>query len=228
VKLLRVLQERRVRPVGAHAEAAVDVRVLAATNRNVEEMVKAGTFRQDLYYRLNVIRIEVPPLRERRADVRELAEHFLEGFSRELGKEVTSFAPDALRAIDAHDFPGNVRELENVVERAVALASSSVIGLGDLPREIVGAAAQATPGLLALPEEGCNLDDVVSELERRLIVQALERAGGVRTHAAKLLGLTLRTLRYRMQKLGLADEADGEPTSETIRIDDDPGSSSSK
>ena len=223
VKLLRVLQERKVRPVGAHAEASVDVRVLAATNRNVEEMVKSGTFRQDLYYRLNVIRIEVPPLRDRRDDVRELAEHFVNRFAKELGKDVRGFSPDALRALDTYDFPGNVRELENVVERAVALASSSTIGLGDLPREISGASAQPTPGLVALPEEGCNLDEVVSELERRLIVQALDRAGGVRTNAAKLLGLNLRTLRYRMQKLGLADAAEGEdPISEVLPVAEEP------
>jgi two-component system response regulator PilR (NtrC family) len=217
VKLLRVLQERKVRGVGASAEVAVDVRVLAATNRNVEEDVRAGRFRQDLYYRLNVIRIEVPPLRERREDVRPLAEHFLARCAAEQNKDIRGFAPDAIRALEGYAFPGNVRELENVIERAVALATGQIIGLGDLPREVSGAVAQPTPALVGLPEEGCNLDEVIGEVERRLLLQALERAGGVRTRAAKLLGVSFRSLRYRLQKHALAepdaadDEADSEP-----------------
>ena len=214
VKLLRVLQERKVRGVGASGEVAVDVRVLAATNRNVEEDVRAGRFRQDLYYRLNVIRIEVPPLRERREDIRPLAEHFLVRCAAEQGKELRAISPDALRALEAYSFPGNVRELENVIERAVALATGPTIGLGDLPRELSGAAAQPTPSLVGLPEEGCNLDDVLSEVERRLLLQALERSGGVRTQAAKLLGVTLRSLRYRLQKQALGTAEDDAPESE--------------
>ncbi len=213
VKLLRVLQERKVRSVGASVESAVDVRILAATNRVVEDDVKAGKFRQDLYYRLNVLRIEVPPLRERREDVPELAERFLQRIATEHNKNVRALNADALRALDAYAFPGNVRELENIIERAVALASSEVLGLGDLPREISGAAAQPTPALMTLPEEGCRLDDVLGEVERRIIVQALERSNGVRTQAAKLLGVTLRSLRYRLQKLALETEGD-EPISE--------------
>jgi two-component system response regulator PilR (NtrC family) len=208
VKLLRVLQERKVRGVGAATEARVDVRVLAATNRNVEEDVKNGKFRQDLYYRLNVIRIEVPPLRDRREDIPELAEFFLSRCCAEHNKQIRGFTPDALRALDGYAFPGNVRELENILERAVTLASGQTIGLGDLPRELSGASSLPTPALVTLPVEGCNLDDVVGELERRLIVQALERTGGVRTQAAKLLGVTLRSLRYRLQKLALADAGD--------------------
>jgi two-component system response regulator PilR (NtrC family) len=212
VKLLRVLQERKVRSVGASAEMDVDVRVLAATNRVVEDDVKAGKFRQDLYYRLNVIRIEVPPLRQRREDIAELTEHFLRRCSAEHKKEVRAFTVDATRAFDAYAFPGNVRELENLVERAVTLASGPVIGLADLPNEVGGAATAATPALVALPEEGCNLDSVVDEVERRLLVQALERAGGVRAQAAKLLGVTLRSLRYRLQKHALADDTDEAPS----------------
>jgi two-component system, NtrC family, response regulator PilR len=217
VKLLRVLQERRVRAVGSSAEVPVDVRVMAATNRNVEEDVRAGRFRQDLYYRLNVIRVEVPPLRDRREDVRPLAEHFLKQWSAEQNKDIRGLAPDALRSIEAYSFPGNVRELENVMERAVALAKGPTIGLGDLPPEMAGAASSPTPALVVLPEEGCNLDAVVGEVERRLLIQALERAGGVRTNAAKILGVTLRSLRYRLQKHALGDpndEAEAEPTSE--------------
>jgi two-component system response regulator PilR (NtrC family) len=212
VKLLRVLQERKVRGVGEADESSVDVRVLAATNRNVEEDVKAGNFRQDLYYRLNVIRLEVPPLRDRREDVPELARHFLERCAREHDKVVRALAPDTLRALDGYAFPGNVRELENIIERAVALASGPLIGLGDLPQEVSGATARTTPALLDLPEEGCNLDGVLGEVERRLILQALDRAGGVRTNAAKTLGITLRSLRYRMQKLTLQAD-DEEPIS---------------
>jgi two-component system response regulator PilR (NtrC family) len=212
VKLLRVLQERKVRGVGEAAESSVDVRVFAATNRNVEDDVKNGKFRQDLYYRLNVIRLEVPPLRERREDVAELARHFLERCAREHNKTIRALSPDALRALDAYSFPGNVRELENIIERAVALAGGPLIGLGDLPHEVSGAVAQATPALLSLPPEGCDLDNVLGEVERRLILQALDRAGGVRTNAAKSLGITLRSLRYRMQKLSLQGE-DEEPVS---------------
>jgi two-component system response regulator PilR (NtrC family) len=214
VKLLRVLQEKAVRGVGATMETPVDVRVLAATNRDVEEDVREGRFRQDLYYRLNVLRVHVPALRERRDDVRLLAEHFLSRSAREQGKDIHTLAPDAIRALESYSFPGNVRELQNVIERAVALASGMTIGLGDLPEELSGAAARTTPSLVALPEEGCNLDDVIGEIERRLLLQALERTGGVRTQAAKLLGVTLRSLRYRLQKhaLGGEDEAEEPPS----------------
>jgi two-component system response regulator PilR (NtrC family) len=217
VKLLRVLQEKRVRSVGSSSEVAIDVRVLAATNRNVEEMVKAGTFRQDLYYRLNVIRIEVPPLRERKSDVAALAEYFLARCAAEHKKELRGFTADALRALDVYDYPGNVRELENVIERAVALVSGPVIGLGDLPHEISGAAAQTTPALVELPAEGCSLDDVLGEVERRIVIQALERTGGVRTSAARLLGVTLRSLRYRLQKHAL-EVGDPERSSEKLEL----------
>jgi two-component system response regulator PilR (NtrC family) len=213
VKLLRVLQERKVRSVGASTEASVDVRILAATNRNVEDDVKAGKFRQDLYYRLNIIRIEVAPLRERREDIANLADFFLARCAAEHGKEMRGFAPDAMRALDAYSFPGNVRELENIVERAVTLSMNPVIGLGDLPFEISGATARPTPALLDLPDEGCELDVVLGEIERRLILQALERTDGVRTAAAKLLGVTLRSLRYRLQKLLIDDAEDLGPES---------------
>ena len=222
VKLLRVLQERKVRGVGSSVEATVDVRVLAATNRNVEEDVRAGKFRQDLYYRLNVIRIEVPPLRERREDVRPLAEHFLARCASEQSKDAHALAPDALRALEGYAFPGNVRELENIVERAVALATGPTIGLGDLPREVSGAASQPTPSLVALPDEGCNLDEVLGEVERRLLLQALERSGGVRTHAAKLLGVTFRTLRYRLQKHALGGDGDGDGDGEPTESESSP------
>ncbi|MBK8253342.1 MAG: sigma-54-dependent Fis family transcriptional regulator [Polyangiaceae bacterium] len=211
VKLLRVLQERKVRPVGASAEVPVDVRVLAATNREVEADVQSGKFRQDLYYRLNVIRIELPPLRDRREDIVRLADRFIRRFANETGKDVRALTADAVRALDAYTFPGNVRELENMIERAVALASGPTIGLGDLPKSVVGLPASPAPRLADLPPEGCLLDDVLSEVERRLLLQALERTGGVRTAAAKLLGVTFRSLRYRLAKQGLgSDEPDAD------------------
>jgi two-component system response regulator PilR (NtrC family) len=206
VKLLRVLQERSVRAVGATQETPIDVRVLAATNRDVESDVSSGKFRQDLYYRLNVIRIALPPLRDRREDIPMLAERFMRRFADEMGKEVSGFTPDAIRALQAYAFPGNVRELENMLERAVALAGSNVIGLGDFPQELSGTVGAPGGTLLELPEQGCNLDEVVNEVERRLLTEALQRTGGVRTAAAKLLGISFRSIRYRLAKLGLSEE----------------------
>ena len=214
VKLLRVLQEKSVRPVGAAQEVAVDVRVLAATNRDVEADVASGKFRQDLYYRLNVIRLTLPPLRERPEDVPLLAERFIARFGAEMGKDVMGLTPDALRALTVYGFPGNVRELENVIERAVALSGSRVIGLGDLPESISGHAGAPAQTLLQLPAEGLKLDDVLNEAERRLLLEALERSGGVRKRAAELLGITFRSLRYRLQKQGLSDEGGEAPDDE--------------
>jgi two-component system response regulator PilR (NtrC family) len=208
VKLLRVLQEKKIRPVGGTSEVPVDVRVLAATNRDVESDVREGRFRQDLYYRLNVIRIPLPPLREREGDIGRLAERFVKSFAAEMGKPLRGLSPDALRALEHYPFPGNVRELENLVERAVALTSGPTIGLGDLPASVSGVAALPTPLVGELPEAGIELDAVLGELERRYIQQALERTGGVRTQAAKLLGVTFRSLRYRLKKLALDTEGD--------------------
>ena len=219
VKLLRVLQERAVRPVGASEEVPIDVRVLAATNREVEADVEAGRFRQDLYYRLNVIRLALPPLRDRREDIPLLAERFLRHYSREMGKDVGGFTPDALRAIERHSYPGNVRELENIVERGVALTGSRVIGLGDLPAELSGQAGATEAGLVTLPEEGCDLDAVLHEVERRLLLAALERTGGVRKAAARLLGVSFRSVRYRLDKHGLGVDLPDDDEDETSSSD---------
>ncbi len=206
VKLLRVLQERKVRPVGGQQEIEVDVRVVAATNRDVEQAVRDGSFRQDLFYRLNVIRIQLPPLRERVEDIPMLAAHFLQKHSAFEGKRL-SFSPEALQWIVQQPFPGNVRELENVVERAVALATEPYVvrrdvqgGMGD---ESLPSPAKE---LEVLPPEGVDLDKRLGELEQSMLVQALERTGGNRTNAAKLLCMSLRSLRYRLAKYGLGDE----------------------
>jgi len=207
VKLLRVLQERLVKPVGDVRELPVDVRVIAATNRNLEAEVRAGRFREDLYYRLNVISVEIPPLRERSGDIASLAFHFLRRFSEELGKNLTDIEPDALQLLARHPFPGNVRELENVLERAVALEDGERITLWSLPPHLrlrAQPAAVETP--LTLPDAGVDLDVVVEDLERRLISQALQRAGGQKKEAARLLGISFRSFRYRLQKLQLASD----------------------
>jgi two-component system response regulator PilR (NtrC family) len=221
VKLLRVLQEKKVRAVGGANEEEVDVRVLAATNRPVEEDVKAGRLRQDLYYRLNVLRVEVPPLRARRDDVAPLALHFMDRASREQGRDVRSIAPDAQRALDRYEYPGNIRELENVIERAVALGTGPVIGLGDLPVEVAGAAALPAASFASLPEGGLALDEVLNELERRLLLQALDRSRGNRTEAAKLLHVTFRSLRYRLKKHGLAHPGEDDGSANSTPFDDE-------
>jgi two-component system response regulator PilR (NtrC family) len=206
VKLLRVLQERKVRPVGGQQEIEVDVRVVAATNRDVEQSVRDGSFRQDLFYRLNVIRVQLPPLRERMEDVPMLAQHFLQKHSALEGKRLT-LSPEAMSWIVQQRYPGNVRELENVIERAVALASEPYVVRSDLLQGGEDTAESPTHAQPVLPADGVDLDAQLGELERSMLVQALERTGGNRTNAAKLLRMTLRSLRYRLAKYGLGEES---------------------
>jgi two-component system response regulator PilR (NtrC family) len=198
VKLLRALQEKRVRRVGATEEVEVDVRVIAATNRPLEAMVRERRFREDLFYRLNVIPINVPPLRDRTDDIPLLAEHFLRAFAREMGKNVNGFAPDTLDRLVAYRWPGNVRELENVVERAVALESTEVIRVEQLPESMLmpRTADADAPDL----HEGFSLDAHLSCVEVGLLRRALDQAGGDRGLAARLLGITPRSLRYLLSK----------------------------
>ena len=198
VKLLRALQEKRVRRVGATDEVDVDVRVIAATNRPLEAMVREKRFREDLFYRLNVIPINVPPLRDRRDDIPLLAEHFLRAFGREMGKGVTSFSADAMERLTAYAWPGNVRELENVVERAVAIESSDTIRLEQLPDSMLHPLPTAADGPAL--GEGFSLDQHLSTVEADLLRMALQQAGGDRALAARLLGVTPRSLRYLMSK----------------------------
>ncbi|MSP26387.1 MAG: sigma-54-dependent Fis family transcriptional regulator [Myxococcales bacterium] len=226
VKLLRVLQEKKVRSVGGTTETSIDVRMLAATNRDIEFDVAAGTFRTDLYYRLNVIRVALPPLRDRTGEARRLAQQMLVRFSAELKKDLRGITPLALRALENHDFPGNVRELENMIERAVALSSGEWIDVDLLPEAVTSRSTPDLPPTITLPDAGCDLDAVLQELERHLITQALERTGGVRMSAAKVLGISFRSFRYRLAKLGLA--APDSDTDGTDMVDSDAAAITSK
>ncbi len=203
VKVLRVIQEKSFRRVGGTHDQQVDVRIVSATNRRLEEEVAAGRFREDLYYRLNVIEIPLPSLRERRDDIELLVDHFIEKYARELGKEVKGLDDAAMAKLASYRFPGNVRELENVIERAVALTRGPVIQVESLPRSVLereGPVASAR-----IPREGVDLDRMMEDYERSLILEALRPAGGVKKKAARLLGISFRSLRYRLEKLGLDD-----------------------
>jgi two-component system response regulator PilR (NtrC family) len=204
VKLLRALQERKVKPVGGTEERPVDVRVIAATNRDLDAEVAQGGFRQDLYYRLNVIQVHLPPLRARRDDIPLLVEHFVRRYAAELGKRMNGagVSPEALSALCAYDYPGNVRELENIAERAVTLEPSSVIQRSALPD--FGQKPGARPAPVEIPAEGVELDRLVMDYEREIVTRALKQVGGVRKDCARLLGITFRSLRYRLEKLGIA------------------------
>ncbi len=205
VKLLRVLQERKVKPVGGTDEVPFEARILAATNKRLEGEVKHGRFRQDLFYRLNVIGIEVPPLRERPGDIRVLAKFFLEQMSEELGRSNLRFSPEALQLLENYSFPGNVRQLQNIVERAATLSEGDLLQPSTLPGPLRGELeASSSVGETAI-SAGFSLERHLDEAERRHLLAALEKAGGVKTKAAELLGLTFRSFRYRLAKHGLSD-----------------------
>jgi len=206
VKLLRVLQERTIRRVGGTSDRRVDVRILAATNRRLEEEVAAGRFREDLYYRLNVIEITIPPLRERIEDVPMLVQHFVDKYARELGKPIREVRAEALRRLLAYSYPGNVRELENAIERAVALSKDGLIGEEALPPQILQPPEPATGGRIS--PTGVDLEELVNEYERGLLLEALRRTKGVKKRAAGLLGISFRSFRYRLEKLGLDTPSD--------------------
>lgn len=200
VKLLRVIQEKRVRKVGDTSEEPVDVRIISATHNDLAERVKLGQFRQDLYYRLNVIPIRMPPLRELREDIATIAQHALERLCTDLA---VHFSEEAIRALQGYDFPGNVRELENIIERALALCSDGVITVEDLylrpverPSSEIGEVGEKYP-----------LPDYLDRVEKEALLEALQQTGFNRTAAAKLLGLTFRTMRYRMERLGIKSPA---------------------
>ncbi len=207
VKLLRVVQQKSFIPLGETQEIEVDVRIISATNRDLEKEVLAGNFREDLYYRLNVISIHVPPLRERREDIPVLVQYFLDKYARQMGKKVEGISAYALKALEEYDFPGNIRELENIIERSVALETGSLI----LPESLVLSRSKRQEEedngqkefRITLPEKGLDLEELLAKIEMDLLKQALERTGGVKTEAAKLLGLNFRSFRYRLAKYNL-------------------------
>ena len=207
VKLLRAVQERVFKPVGSNEDVSVDIRIISATNKKLEDEVIVGNFREDLFYRLNVIEIKMPPLRERKSDLRVLAQHFLEKYSREMGKEVTKISSYAIDLLNKYDFPGNIRELENLMERSVALSSTNIILPDSLAlsvhkrRWIEGFKNRRFD--LDEVRKGVSLDTILEEIERAYLVKALECTNGKKQEAAELLDISFRTFRYRMSKLGM-------------------------
>jgi two-component system, NtrC family, response regulator PilR len=202
VKLLRVLQERKVRPVGAHEETEIDTRVIAATNRDLSAMVKDGSFREDLFYRISVIPIELPPLRERSEDIPELVEHFMRKFCAQTNRQL-SVNEKALRLLESYLWPGNVRELEHTIERAVALERTDAIQPDRLPEQITNFNPARVAAALDLPEEGINIVAHLEQLEKTYVLEALRRTGGNQTRAAELLRLSVRSLRHLLDKHGI-------------------------
>ena len=213
VKLLRVLQDRRFRRLGGTEEVQADIRVIAATNQDLQQAVADGRFREDLFYRINVIPLHLPPLRDRREDVPLLAEHFLSKYTAKMEKAVHRIAHEAMARLEAYDWPGNVRELENVMERAVALERTPAVLPETLPTHISAqeearrakGTVPAAPAKVGLPEigEGFDLEARGEEFYRHYIAQALERAGGVQVRAAEMLGMTFRSFRYYAKKFNL-------------------------
>jgi two-component system response regulator PilR (NtrC family) len=208
VKLYRVLQEGKVRPIGSTEESDVDVRIIAATNKDFEKEIAEGRFREDLYYRLSVIPLQLPPLRERREDIPLLSRHFLETFRKAMEKPVGSISPEAMRRLESYDWPGNVRELENTMERAVALETSNEITLRVLPDRVAGYSGNQGLGSAngtssAFPAEGVDFEKEIAQAERRYLQGALEKSQGVRTQAADLLKISYRSFRHYAKKHNL-------------------------
>lgn len=202
VKLLRVLQDKAFERLGGKETIRVDVRIIAATNKDLRKEVEAGRFREDLFYRLNVIPIHLPPLRERKEDIPLLVEHFLKMYSEKNGKDVRRISPEAMKALIDYPWPGNVRELENIIERMVILGTGDEITLSHIPDEIrnwATAKVPTDPEIFDIPDDGISLEDV----EKKLIIKAMAKANGNQVKAAKLLGITRRTLQYRLKKYGI-------------------------
>lgn len=212
VKLLRAIQERVVRRVGANEDVKVDVRIIAATNRDLEDMVKQGTFRQDLYYRLNVINIKTPALRERKDDVPLLANFFLKKYNERMGKAVQGISLEAMEVLKKYEYPGNVRELENIIERTVALEGGATILPESLPPIVNTPSGRkmASSNEIEIGAEGVDLDKVLGQIEKELLIKAIHTAGGVKKKAAKLLHITFRSMRYRVEKYNLGTMDDEE------------------
>jgi len=204
VKLLRVLQERRFRRVGGLEEMQADIRIIAATNQDLTRLIAEGRFREDLFYRINVIPIMLPPLRERREDISLIAEHFLHKYNEQMGKDIVGISHQAMDLLQLHEWPGNIRELENVMERAVALEPTPSILPDSLPPSIRGDVPRVpVTDVDGLPESGFDLEAHVKEIERGYIAEALKKAGGVQVKAAELLGMSFRSFRYYVKKYNL-------------------------
>lgn len=214
VKLLRAIQERVIRRVGGVDDIKIEVRICAATNRDLEEMVKDGSFRQDLFYRLNVINIKTPSLRDRREDIPLLANHFLKKYNDRLNKNIGAISAEAMEMLKKYDYPGNVRELENVIERTVALEGGATILPESLPPFVNTPTGRkmASSHEIEIGEDGVDLDRVMGQIEKELLVKAIHASNGVKKKAAKLLHITFRSMRYRVEKYGLgsADDLDEE------------------
>jgi two-component system response regulator PilR (NtrC family) len=202
VKVLRALQEKVVRKVGGNTEEPIDVRIIAATNRILADLIARGEFREDLFYRINVLPIDLPPLRDRREDIPILVDHFLRRYAERLGQAPRRISVEALRLLEAYHWPGNVRELENLIERAVALANGPAIGVADFPANLAADVARS-PADISLPEDGLDLEAYLDRLRTELMRLALDRAEGVQTQAAELLRMTFRSFRYYARKAGL-------------------------
>jgi two-component system, NtrC family, response regulator PilR len=203
VKLLRVLEDKTTRPLGSTEPIPIDVRVVVATNKNIEEEVARGRFREDLFYRLNVIKIVLPPLRERKEDISPLVLHFIDKYSREMKKEIRGISPKALEVLENYNYPGNVRELENIIARCVALEASNVIRRETLPQPVGEVNSLDIESSFS---STASLDTLLNDVEKKMIEKSLRSTDGNKTEAAKLLGITLRSLRYRLAKHGLSDE----------------------
>jgi two-component system, NtrC family, response regulator PilR len=212
VKLLRAIQERVIRRVGSVEDTPVNVRIIAATNRDLEDMVSEGSFRQDLFYRLNVINIIAPSLRDRKDDIPTLANHFLKKYNERLGKSVAGISAEAMEQLKKYNYPGNVRELENVIERTVALESGATILPESLPPFVntSGGRKMASSNDIEVTDEGVDLDKIIGQIEKELLVKAIHTAGGVKKKAAKLLNITFRSMRYRVEKYNLGTIGDDE------------------
>jgi len=202
VKLLRVLQEKRVRRVGGNQEEAIDVRIIAATNQDLRALIDEGKFRDDLYYRINVIPIHIPPLRQRRGDIPMLVEYFLRKYSDEMAIPRKPITVETLQLLESYGWPGNVRELENTIERALALSTSESLTTQDLPVHLLSGGSRVSDAV-TLPEEGLDLEAHLDQIRAQLMGQALERSNGIQTQAAELLCMSFRSFRYYAKKLGL-------------------------
>jgi two-component system response regulator PilR (NtrC family) len=205
VKLLRIIQDKEFTRVGGTEPIKVDVRIISASNKDLEEAVREKKFREDLYYRLNVIQIKLPLLRERKEDIPLLAEHFFKKYVQELDKDIREISPDAMKLLVNYDYPGNVRELQNIIERAIALETSNTLTVENLESYVdeQRGIKSIDDTLFDIPSEGIDLEKVVGDLERNLLIKALQRAKGVKKRAAELLNINFRSIRYRLEKYGI-------------------------